>query len=58
MGEKCGFEKHLVEVSEMSCLRLIRGETVWVRLRNADIRRTGCSLKYKLRERVDQSDMG
>ena len=45
-----------VYVFEMSCLRPIKGVTMWDKMRNVDII-TGCGLKYKLSERVDQSVM-
>ena len=40
----------------MSCLKPMRGVTMWGRMRNEDIGME-CGLKYKMSERVDQSVM-
>ena len=51
---KCRAEKEGGSVFEMSCLRPIRGVTMWERMRNEHIR-MGCGFTYKLSERVNQS---
>ena len=43
-----------VDVFEMSCPRKIRGVNMRDRMKN-EVIRTGCILKCKLSERVDQS---